>query len=133
MAKADEITVEVKVNIPNKTVARCMRIIEMWLDDNPSWTIVCDREGDRHKLHFHVPMEMHESSDLNLRQKTNIDLQHETEADYLITTFHGEDWYKCRRCGKMYEYYQAKNNDDYCPHCNGYGLYGAEDKEEQNG
>jgi len=43
MAKATEITVDVKVNIPDETICRCFRILEMWMDDNPDKRIVVDR------------------------------------------------------------------------------------------
>lgn len=54
MAKATEITVEVKVAIPSDTILRCLRILEMWMDDHPHDKIIVDREstseGYRHKI-----------------------------------------------------------------------------------
>lgn len=54
MAKADSITVNVKVGIPNETIERCLRILEMWMDDHPHERIVVDREmttkGFRHNI-----------------------------------------------------------------------------------
>lgn len=54
MAKATEITVDVNVTIPDATVIRCLKILEMWMDDNPDRNIVCDlvpyTDGFRHKL-----------------------------------------------------------------------------------
>ena len=43
MAKATEITVDVKVKIPDETICRCLRILEMWMDDNPDKNIVVER------------------------------------------------------------------------------------------
>lgn len=44
MAKRDELTVEVsaKLTVSDETANRCMSLLEMWLDDNPDKTIVCD-------------------------------------------------------------------------------------------
>lgn len=54
MAKATEITVDVKVKIPDDTVLRCIRLLEMWMDDNPHKTIICTRNkgetGYHHSL-----------------------------------------------------------------------------------
>ena len=54
MAKATEITVEVKVAIPAETLFRCLRLLEMWMDDHPHDKIIVDREnvggGYRHKI-----------------------------------------------------------------------------------
>ena len=56
MAKATEITVDVKVNIPDETVCRCLRVLEMWMDDNPDKNIIVERSFDdtgiRHKIHI---------------------------------------------------------------------------------
>lgn len=54
MAKTTEITVEVGVTVPDATVMRCLKILEMWMDDNPDRNIVCDlipcRDGIRRRL-----------------------------------------------------------------------------------
>lgn len=54
MAIADRITVNVKVGIPSETIERCLRILEMWMDDHPHERIVVDREmtttGFHHKI-----------------------------------------------------------------------------------
>lgn len=54
MAKATEITVDVKVAIPNETICRCLRILEMWMDDNPDKNIIVERlngtEGIFHRI-----------------------------------------------------------------------------------
>ena len=44
MAKFDELTVEVvaKLTVSDETAKRCMALLEMWMDDNPDKTIVCD-------------------------------------------------------------------------------------------
>lgn len=56
MAKATEITVDVKVKIPDETICRCLRLLEMWMDDNPHKAIIVDREldgdGYHHKIHI---------------------------------------------------------------------------------
>ena len=56
MAKATEITVDVKVAIPDETVCRCLRVLEMWMDDNPDKRIVVDTipgvDGYYHKIHI---------------------------------------------------------------------------------
>jgi hypothetical protein len=54
MAKATEITVDVRVNIPDETICRCLRILEMWMDDNPDKRVVIDTllgdDGYHHKI-----------------------------------------------------------------------------------
>lgn len=54
MAELTGITVDVKVAIPDETILRCARLLEMWLDDNPNKTLIVDRvpyiDGDRHKI-----------------------------------------------------------------------------------
>ena len=56
MAKATEITVDVKVAIPDETICRCLRLLEMWMDDNPDKWIVVDTipgvDGYYHKIHI---------------------------------------------------------------------------------
>ena len=48
------ITIGVNVAIPNETAERCMRILELWMDDNPDCILTCEQidAGDRfkHKL-----------------------------------------------------------------------------------
>lgn len=51
MAKATEITVEVKVAIPDETVCRCLRVLEMWMDDHPHDQIIVNREYDGDGYH----------------------------------------------------------------------------------
>lgn len=47
MAKNDfSIDVDVNLSVTSKTVDRCLRILEMWLEDNPQYDIV----GERHPL-----------------------------------------------------------------------------------
>lgn len=47
MAKSDfSIDVDVNLSVTDKTVDRCLRILEMWLEDNPQYDIV----GERHPL-----------------------------------------------------------------------------------
>ena len=43
MATAGSIEIGIKVTIPDDTVNRCLRILEMWMDDHPDKDIVCDR------------------------------------------------------------------------------------------
>ncbi len=56
MAKATEITVDVKANIPDETICRCLRVLEMWMDDNPDKRIIVDQRetetGFVHKIHI---------------------------------------------------------------------------------
>lgn len=48
------ITIGVNVIIPDETAKRCMRILEMWMDDHPDCKIECEKKdfGDHfeHKL-----------------------------------------------------------------------------------
>jgi predicted amidohydrolase len=44
MAKVTSIDVAVNVTIPDETVRRCLRILEMWMQDNPDSAIIVDRE-----------------------------------------------------------------------------------------
>jgi len=55
-AKATEITVDVKVAIPDDTMYRCLRIMEMWMDDHPGDAIMCDREptADGYRHHVYI-------------------------------------------------------------------------------
>lgn len=47
MAKNDfSIDVDVNLSVTDKTVDRCLRILEMWLEDHPQYDIV----GERHPL-----------------------------------------------------------------------------------
>lgn len=47
MAKNDfSIDVDVNLSVTEKTVDRCLRILEMWLEDHPQYDIV----GERHPL-----------------------------------------------------------------------------------
>lgn len=47
MAKGDfSVDVDVNLSVTSKTVDRCLRILEMWLEDNPQYDIV----GERHPL-----------------------------------------------------------------------------------
>ena len=41
MAKSDfSVDVDVNLSVTDKTVDRCLRILEMWLEDNPQYEIV---------------------------------------------------------------------------------------------
>lgn len=42
MAKFGKITVPVGLEIPQETAERCLRILEMWMNDNPCMSIQCD-------------------------------------------------------------------------------------------
>ena len=47
MASKDfSIDVQVGLVIPDETVDRCLRLLEMWLEDNPQ----CEIVGERHPL-----------------------------------------------------------------------------------
>lgn len=46
-----EIQVCASISIPDETAERCMRLLEMWLDDHSDATIVCEpTETGKHKL-----------------------------------------------------------------------------------
>lgn len=54
MAKIDDVTIDVTANltIPDDTAERCLRILEMWMDDNPGKTLLCDvEEADGRLIH----------------------------------------------------------------------------------
>lgn len=50
MPKVDELTVNVqaKVAVSDETAERCLRLLEIWQEDNPTKNIVvdCDAKGD---------------------------------------------------------------------------------------
>lgn len=54
--KNSSITVDVKVGIPDETICRCLRVLEMWMDDHPDDKIIIDREetetGFRHRAYI---------------------------------------------------------------------------------
>lgn len=57
MAKmAGSITIDVHVGIPDETIKRCLRVVEMWMDDNPDKQIVINRvytaNGFHHEAHI---------------------------------------------------------------------------------
>ena len=68
MAKATEISVDVHVAIPNETICRCLRILEMWLDDNPDKRILVDKKPYtdgyyRHEIRIENRMTEHGNTD----------------------------------------------------------------------
>lgn len=55
MASVGDIEIPVRITIPDTTALRCLRILAMWMDDNPDAAIIVDRErletgGYRHKV-----------------------------------------------------------------------------------
>lgn len=58
MAKADQVTVNVNVNmtISDETARRCCRILEMWMEDNPDKKLICEKvpttTGYQHRIHL---------------------------------------------------------------------------------
>lgn len=54
--EADKLTVEVKANltVSDETAKRCLKLLEMWWDDNPNADIICDttmrKDGISHKF-----------------------------------------------------------------------------------
>lgn len=54
--KAEELTVEVKakLTVSDETAKRCLKLLEMWWDDNPDADILCDttmqKDGISHKF-----------------------------------------------------------------------------------
>ena len=57
MAKATEITVDVYVAIPDQTVCRCLRILEMWMDDNPDKNIIVEQVNGIDRSHHKIQVE----------------------------------------------------------------------------
>lgn len=57
MAKATEITVDVKVNVSDDTICRCMRLLEMWMDDNPNDKIIVERKDTTTGFHHFIRIE----------------------------------------------------------------------------
>ena len=58
MASAVNVTVDVKVSIPDETVCRCLRVLEMWMDDNPERNLVVHRERyDDGSYHHSIEIE----------------------------------------------------------------------------
>ena len=43
MASVGSITVDVGITIPDETLKSCLKILEIWQDENPDRFIVCDR------------------------------------------------------------------------------------------
>ena len=54
--RAQELTIEVnaKVALSDEMAARCLRLLEFWLNDNPDVEIICEKvnttEGEKHYL-----------------------------------------------------------------------------------
>lgn len=44
MAKIDGLTFEIGLKVPASTVEKCLRILEMYLNDNPDVLIECERK-----------------------------------------------------------------------------------------
>ena len=57
MAKATEIAVDVKIGIPDETIRRCLRVLEMWMDDNPDKSIVVDVIPSENEYHHKIHIE----------------------------------------------------------------------------
>ena len=66
MMKAEklEIPIYAELTVTDETADRCLRILEMWMDDHPHETIICDlvltQEGHRHMIRrkeLHAPAE----------------------------------------------------------------------------
>lgn len=57
MAKATEITVDVRVNIPDETICRCLRVLEMWMDDNPDKRIIVEQINGIDRIHHKIHVE----------------------------------------------------------------------------
>lgn len=56
MERLGKVTVQVGLEIPEKTAERCLRILEMWLNDNPDTEIYCEEvttaDGIHRRLFF---------------------------------------------------------------------------------
>lgn len=58
MAKLpDCITIGIKVQIPPETICRCLRILEMWMDDNPDKNIIVERVPGETEYHHKIHIE----------------------------------------------------------------------------
>ena len=57
MASAGNITIDVKVGIPDETVYRCLRVLEMWMDDNPGKNIIVERVAGLDAWHHQIHVE----------------------------------------------------------------------------
>lgn len=61
MSNKEKIDIDVNANvtIPDKTVERCLRLIEMWMDDNPDKRIIVEKiaciDGFYHKMRIETP------------------------------------------------------------------------------
>jgi hypothetical protein len=57
VASAENITIDVKVSIPDETVCRCLRVLEMWMDDNPGKNIIVERVAGLDAWHHQIHIE----------------------------------------------------------------------------
>ena len=48
------VTVNAKVSVPNETAERCMRLLEMWMDDNPDKTIICEQLAGEDRVYHEM-------------------------------------------------------------------------------
>ena len=47
-----EITVNANVTVSDEMAERCLRLIEIWMDDNPDKHIVVDKIEGKHRAHI---------------------------------------------------------------------------------
>ena len=80
MASAGNITIDVKVGVPDETVCRCLRVLEMWMDDNPGKNIIVERVAGLDAWHHQIHIE-----DKELPKKTVKIRQTQTGGDSGIT------------------------------------------------
>ena len=62
MASKDfSVDVYAMLRVPDETVDRCLRLLEMWLEDNPEWTIVAGKKYEDGKAIINMRREcLHE-------------------------------------------------------------------------
>ena len=65
MANATSIDVAVNVTIPDETVRRCLRILEMWMQDNPDAAIIVDKELTTVGYVYHARIDRRNGGDDN--------------------------------------------------------------------
>lgn len=41
------VSIDAVVKVSDETAARCLRLLEIWQDDNPNKFIICERKGGK--------------------------------------------------------------------------------------
>lgn len=54
MAKIGDLTVEVRLSVSDETASQCLRLLEIWMNDDPDRMIECETvnyvDGERREL-----------------------------------------------------------------------------------